>query len=372
MDRGHYPQLDGLRALAVCAVFAGHFLSDTWLAKAVGWGDAGVILFFCLSGYLITDILLEIDAPSAADRRAGVGIFYVRRVPRIFPIYYFTLGIAALVDYRPVVEHLGRLATYSLNIPMLPPTDNLGAASHFWSLSVEEQFYLLWPAAVVFFPRRHLRSLVLAVVSVSLVHKFGFAAAGGPYQLVFWNVLGCMDSLGLGALLAVRRRENGTRPEMMRGFLFAGAIAAPVWLALTAFRIATKIDPWYEGHLVFGAAHFATAAVAGTGLVAYGLIGTKGSFGRLLESRVMVLIGKISYGLYVYHLFIQYVLVWLGSRQFIRPLSPLKAAALGIALSFVVAIISWHALERPILRLKRRFTYRTRATPGPEEPAGAL
>ena len=79
VDRGHYPQLDGLRALAVSAVFAGHFLSDTWLAKAVGWGDAGVILFFCLSGYLITDILLEIDAPSAADRRAGVGIFYVRR-----------------------------------------------------------------------------------------------------------------------------------------------------------------------------------------------------------------------------------------------------------------------------------------------------
>ena len=91
---------------------------------------------------------------------------------------------------------------------------------------------------------------------------------------------------------------------MVRGFLFAGAIAAPVWLALTAFRIATKIDPWSEGHLVFGAAHFATGAVAGTGLVAYGLIGTKGSFGRLLESRVMVLIGKISYGLYVYHLFI--------------------------------------------------------------------
>ena len=247
MDRGHYPQLDGLRALAVSAVFAGHFLSDTWLAKAVGWGDAGVILFFCLSGYLITDILLEIDAPSAADRRAGVGIFYVRRVLRIFPIYYFTLGIAVLVDYRPVVENLGRLVTYSLNIPMLPPTDNLGAASHFWSLSVEEQFYLLWPAAVVFFPRRHLRSLVLAVVGVSLVHKFGFAAAGGPYQLVFWNVLGCMDSLGLGALLAVRRRENGTRPEMVRGFLFAGAIAALVWLALTAFRIATKIDPLVRG-----------------------------------------------------------------------------------------------------------------------------
>ena len=123
-----------------------------------------------------------------------------------------------------------------------------------------------------------------------------------------------MDSLGLGALLAVRRRENGTRPEMVRGFLFAGAIAAPVWLALTAFRIATKIDPWYEGHLVFGAAHFATAAVAGTGLVAYALIGTKGSFGRLLESRVMVLIGKISYGLYVYHLFIQYVLALAGWR----------------------------------------------------------
>jgi peptidoglycan/LPS O-acetylase OafA/YrhL len=74
MYREYHPQLDGLRALAVSAVLVGHFLSNTWLAKVVGWGDAGVILFFCLSGYLITDLLLAIEAPSAAGRLAGVKI----------------------------------------------------------------------------------------------------------------------------------------------------------------------------------------------------------------------------------------------------------------------------------------------------------
>jgi peptidoglycan/LPS O-acetylase OafA/YrhL len=211
-DRKRYPQLDGVRAFAIIAVFIGHFLGDRFIAELVGWGDTGVILFFCLSGFLITEILLRID-PSPDTRVGGIKAFYARRVLRIFPIYYLVILTGVAIGYPPIQEHFWRLVTYSLNIPVLPVIENVGAASHFWSLNVEEQFYLIWPTVVVFFPRQRLKGLVMIVILASLAYKFLLALMGFRYTLIFSNVLGCMDS-GLARFSpSTRTRTRTTLPR---------------------------------------------------------------------------------------------------------------------------------------------------------------
>jgi peptidoglycan/LPS O-acetylase OafA/YrhL len=362
-DRKRYPQLDGVRAFAIIAVFIGHFLGDRFIAELVGWGDTGVILFFCLSGFLITEILLRID-PSPDTRVGGIKAFYARRVLRIFPIYYLVILTGVAIGYPPIQEHFWRLVTYSLNIPMLPVTENVGAASHFWSLNVEEQFYLIWPTVVVFFPRQRLKGLVMIVILASLAYKFLLALMGFRYTLIFSNVLGCMDSLGLGAFLAVHRNQNNS--ATLSPFVKIGAFAALAWIALTVIRIILHVDPWYKGHLPFAVAHFACGAVAFTGLVAFALKGSRNLLGRILQNRLARYIGKISYGLYVYHFFMPLVLSRAQAKGFLTISGDLQMALYCTVLSVCVAVLSWHFFERPILQYKQYFEYSAKkAQPAP-------
>src|SRR6188768_2025315 len=149
---------------------------------------------------------------------------------------------------------------------------------------------------VLSFPRRHLKWFLVGLVSLALVLKLSMALAGAPYKLVFWSLWGCLDSLGLGALLAIVR--NDSRPSIVTvlRFVQAGKIAGGIWAIMTVVRIATGIKPWYEGYLWFGVLYFAAAAITFTGLIAFAATGTKGWLGRCLENGPMVQIGRISYG----------------------------------------------------------------------------
>lgn len=210
-----------------------------------------------------------------------------------------------------------------------------------------EQFYLFWPLLIIFSPRPQLRRLLIGLISLAL--------AGAPYKLVFTSLWGCLDSLGLGALLAVTWHGSGRRTEVLRRFVRAGKMAGLLWAVMTVVRIGTGIDPSYEGYRWFGVAYFAAAAVAFTGLTAFAASGTKGLMGRRLESRPMVRIGRISYGLYVYDFFFAYILLWMVEQQYLRLTSPWHYAGLGIAGSVLVASLSWWLVEKPTLGLKRHF-----------------
>ncbi len=353
----YYPQLDGLRALAVATVFIGHLIPLPLLQKIVGWGDIGVVLFFCLSGFLITGILLKIDCRELTGKAVAIRSFYVRRALRIFPIYYLTIALAVAVGYGPVRVHLLRLVTYSLNVPGLPPTDNLWAVAHFWSLSVEEQFYLFWPMVVLFFPRQFLRRFLVALIGLAFLYKLSLALVNASYTLVFASLLGCLDSLGLGALLAIGWSEAASRAGTVRRWVRAGMAGGAVWVILTVVRIAVDMDANYAGYLWVGVVTFAAAAVAFTGLIAFAASGTQGLVGRFLENRFMVMVGRISYGLYVYHFFMRYILRWMVSRQYLHLSSLWNYAWLSILMSAVAAVVSWHLIEKPILRLKKYFNY---------------
>ena len=151
----HSPQLDGLRAVAVAAVAYSHWLPDWQFGLPFG---AGVHLFFVLSGFLITRILLALR--QAPDRGAAIARFYARRALRLFPAFYLVLGLAWIADVPLVRDTWAWHAAYLSNVRIASEAQWLGHVSHFWSLAVEEQFYLLWPWLLLATPARWLGAIV--------------------------------------------------------------------------------------------------------------------------------------------------------------------------------------------------------------------
>jgi peptidoglycan/LPS O-acetylase OafA/YrhL len=355
MDQPRYfPQLDGLRALAIITVMIGHFSSNATIGKLVGYGDTGVVIFFCLSGFLITGILLDLkEIPQS--RFYSLRVFYARRVLRIFPIYYLVVAVVATAGYTGVITNLPRLLTYTANyVPGLPVITDLGPLPHLWSLSVEEQFYVVWPALIFLVPRRFLPATILAVVCSSAAFKVFGALSGASYSVLVRSVFSCMDSLAAGAALAL------ARPVLPRIFDIFGSriLACSIALVslLTAIRFWVDADAWYRGHELLGVIYFQSIILLTCTAMMASVSGERWLLTKALESSPLVYTGRISYGLYIYHFIMPSVAPVLAPRYLYAHFPVLTI----VALSFAVASLSWFAIERPILRLKRFFPYKAR------------
>jgi peptidoglycan/LPS O-acetylase OafA/YrhL len=349
MRLSYFPQLDGLRAIAVLSVMTGHFSSSPTLGKLVGYGDTGVVIFFCLSGFLITGILLDLRGYDIAP---GLVTFYARRGLRIFPIYYFVILMSLAVGCEPVMANLLRLATYTANyVPGLPVVTGLGPAAHLWSLSVEEQFYLVWPLVILAAPRPLLMAIIVATICASEAMKIFYAVTDGSYKQIFSSVFSCMDSLGVGALLA---RLRLILPEVWRRYgsrLLTSAIG--LFVVLTAIRFYVGADSWYRGHELLGVAYFQTVIFVSSTIIIAAISGERWLLAPALNSALLVSIGRVSYGLYVYHFFMPSVapVVLPGFIYYRFPVASC------VALSFGAAAASWFLIERPILGAKRLLPY---------------
>jgi peptidoglycan/LPS O-acetylase OafA/YrhL len=325
------PQLDGLRALAVTFVMAFHFIPG--VDRYAPLGSIGVRLFFVLSGFLITRILL-------ASRQRPIGdalrTFYIRRSLRIFPVFYLVLAVAALIDIGPVRSTIGWHVTYLTNAYLFERGAWHGSISHLWSLAVEEQFYLVWPFLVLWLPERRLAPVITLMVLISPISR---VLIGGPMNSVLPT--SCLDSLGAGALLAL----PAARDLMIR---IGQAIGLPLLASALVLRYAGMTGVPLEVALDFG------VSLASAWLVGAAARGFSGSFGNALQLRPVVYIGTISYGLYLFHGFIPYVL---GRYVpgFVEMSWPARAVLLTAA-TFSVAALSWRIVEAPLLRLKDRLT----------------
>ena len=353
------PALDGIRAYAVCSVVIGHFVPIPWLQSLIGWGDTGVFIFFCLSGFLITRILLQgTDRVGPGQKGALLKSFYSRRFLRIFPIYYLVLGAGVALQYPPIAENLIRLATYSVGVPWLPPVPPLRSASHLWSLSVEEQFYLVWPWLMVLGPRPWRLGLTLTAILASLACKLLLAMGGGDYGDIFRPALGCMDSLGCGSLAAIifqsppspLRQRIASWPFVTGTFI----VAAALW----AYRMA-NIDHRYSNHLTFGVIQVFAFAVFFSLLILFLAEHRKNLLSTVLSLPPLRFIAKISYGVYLYHFFMPIVI-----NLFVQKLglpfpryTPENVVLAAIPLTFIVATLSWYLVERPLLSQKRFYPY---------------
>src|SRR5262249_25956545 len=286
------PQLDAIRTFAVVPVMVHHLWSDESRLAI-----EGVKLFFVISGFLITQILLsarEGAGEAWRPRHRAVLRFYGRRVVRIFPLYYGVILGALALGLPPTRELLGWLLTYLLNFKIAAQGEMVARFSHFWSLCVEEQFYLVWPWVIFLLPRRWLPSaaslLIAGAIAFRLLYtatRFQLTSGVGTYVLPFAS----LDSLGLGALLAIAASRwaaaeigGGLRPATLAGswllliLLLARDTNAGGW---TAFIVQDTLES-----VLFCAVIW--AAVRGVG----------GVMGRVLSARPLVYLGKISYGLY--------------------------------------------------------------------------
>jgi len=351
----HLPVLDGFRGLAILLVVLSHFLEvgsvvteETWWGRLLLGGFVGVDMFFVLSGFLITGILLDSGMGSARS----FGVFYARRALRIFPLYYAALALVFLcgpeVNDSPwwhwlYASNLG--ATWKDHWLENPAGFDLG---HFWSLAVEEQFYLLWPFLVAFASRRTLAWICLACMVIAPAVHFALHFSGnevGAY--VFTPVR--LNTLAAGAWLAIAFR-NPPRWESVR------RMAKPTVIASGALAIAGLIWPSQISLIPFAPFLWGSALVIS--------ISSPGPWQRLLRTAPLLLLGKLSYGLYVIHylfhpwmkgtLYDQWISAWTGGNAI---LSLILYVVVAFLLSLGAAWLSWQVLEKPCLSLKRYFRY---------------
>ncbi len=352
----HRPQLDALRGLAVLTVMLYHF-SPTLEAHAPDLGLAGVRLFFGLSGFLITGILLRCR-DRIQDGQSTVGFqlrrFYLRRSLRIFPAFYATLFLAAALNMDGARPTFWWNCFYASNFQMAWHGSWPGIMSHFWSLAVEEQFYLIWPWLVLFAPPRRLPQLIgLACVLGPVTRAVSLMVA--PDNPVAAVVLtpSCLDQLGAGALLAWLWHTRGAAAALPARWRRTGLV-----LLMTA--VPAQILLWPEGRWSIVLAPV-VQAVAFAALIDGAGRGFGGVVGAGLNWRPLRWTGQISYGLYLLHNFSH----WWGPR-ILRQLTNYRQAyftneAIHVLyltlLSFGAATTSWYLWERPLNRLKSRINY---------------
>jgi peptidoglycan/LPS O-acetylase OafA/YrhL len=344
MER-HVPQLDGLRAIAVLLVLLTHFwgyrVSPEILDRFAAAGWIGVDLFFVLSGFLITSILWD----SRDSPRYFVN-FYARRTLRIFPIYFLVLAFVFIA--MPIASRLPDTISrdawmywlYLGNFALAAGGWQLFVLDITWSLCIEEQFYLVWPALI---RRLTLRNMVIFCAVIIVVTPLVRLALWSPERWMWVHMMTPLraDSFAVGALLAVLLK-NGVRVPARTVM----ALCAPLLVGLVAF-----------GHFRRGSMLVCTVGYSLTSIVS-GAAVVLAMNSRALAFKPLVHIGKVSYGVYLYHpivfMFMSSLFAAGGLAANNVPLMLFQLVVLAAA-TVGAASLSYAILEKPLLRLKRFF-----------------
>jgi peptidoglycan/LPS O-acetylase OafA/YrhL len=339
-DGSRVSAFDGLRAVAILAVLVQHNFAVP-ANPVTSLGPIGVRLFFVLSGFLITGILItsrQAAEVTGTPMRYVWRAFLMRRALRIFPLAYLALLIAWLCGAPAMTQYGVWYWLYVGNIASwLYGEVAFAGLQYWWSLAIEEQFYVLWPAVILLLPRRAWQPLTLALLVVAAVARvLHFSAEDiGPAYVLTW----CrMDALAFGALLAMRRIDGAL-------LLVVGA---------NLFGFGTLLGETAPGYTL---REIAFVILSGAVVVSL----SQGAMRTILSWRPLVALGSISYGVYV----------WAGLVQAL--LLPSVANAIGVAFltsqfgwgpflinattTLVLSVVSWRYLERPLNNLKRHWPY---------------
>jgi peptidoglycan/LPS O-acetylase OafA/YrhL len=351
--------LDGIRGLAVIAVICSHFPvllgyrpTTPWarVNRLLSGGFLGVDVFFVLSGFLITSLLLKEHANSD---RIDLKHFFARRALRLLPALYVLLIVDFVIAvlYNTSLEGQWNITwatvlylnNWYFALPSLRhgPPDFQSNIGHLWSLSIEEQFYLVWPFVMLMFMRtrmlsKYLPAFLVAIITLVVLRRINLWNDGVPHLVVLIRTDARLDSLIIGALLALLFRYLKVDGRILR---LAGYCAIPIFTFLA-----------YQGAdsamiQTFGFTAVALAAMC----MVYASAEKAWALNRLLEARWLTFTGRISYGLYLWH----YVVFVVVNKSFAFE-SRLVMLTVGLLATWAVALLSWFFVERPFLRLKDR------------------
>lgn len=371
------PELDGVRGLAILLVLLWHYLQNQLhpaagstladLKQALVFTWSGVDLFFVLSGFLIAGILMD-QRGSPHYFRA----FYVRRVCRIFPLYYlnllvFVLFLASPAGSDPLLaplsgDHSVPLWSYLVFLQNLFMGEHNSAGygwlSVTWSLAVEEQFYLFLPLLVWLVPGRRLPQVFLVVALLAILLRFSL-----PGLSAYINTPWRADALMSGALLAWLMRT----PGFLRIAGNNSGILTILWVLLVSLLLAAGN---YGLLRLGGALTHAALALVYTLLVLLVLTDRAGTLAWLMRNRVLIWLGGISYGVYLIHTWMsRLVHGWVRNAQpEIASWQDAGVTLLALLLTLLLAVLSYHWMERRFIRIGHRIAYRDGVTATPGEP----
>lgn len=377
-----YPALDGLRALAITLVFIEHFGGGShggwwlqWFNRLRVFGSAGVSLFFVLSGFLITGILYD-----TRQGRHYFKNFYIRRTLRIFPIFYLVLTLCLVLTpilhlrlqwgHISFIFYLGNFfanwnwSLYELRSSTHPALSiNL---AHFWSLFVEEQFYLIWPVVVFLLKDRvkliRLSAAVIVSVLLLRIAMVCFLPFGAAEQFALRMLPTRADDLLVGGAMALLLRGPAADKWLRRSWL----------LFVSGFGAFTLLALW-RGYFGFADPYNMTIgltfiSVASAGLIALAIQDHTVVY-RFMSRRPLRIIGKYSYGFYIYHILLPGVgiafLVWCIGFFHSMAIAGVVYASISYALTLIVAGLSYELYEKRFLAMKSRFQYES------QKPAAA-
>lgn len=350
-------QLDGLRAIAVTFVLIDHWVGTRY-HFGIDWGRLGVHLFYVLSGFLITGILLDVREVTGKSKWFGARQFYIRRFLRIFPLFYATLLVIYVTGVPSVRQTIWWHVSYLSNVYVSTLGFWPDYISHFWSLGVEEQFYVTWAWLILFLPHRWLVRVLLAFIySAPLFRLGGYLLSANPIS-VYVLPVSSFDSLGVGALLAFLSRYKNAKPFSTEQFVRASAwLGVSVLVLLEVLRRIIGDVPLVSA-LQIGLKGTALALVYGW-IIWRASLGFRGPVGSLLEWRPVAYAGRISYGIYMFNPFMFILLSWVLGCAGIESILSVSIIRLGLLVLLTVglAAVSWELFERPINGLRRYVRY---------------
>lgn len=365
MKREFYPYLEGYRGLAVFLVLLSHWLIIEYFPSLIflKLGFLGVNFFFVLSGFLITEILL-IEFNNNVDRKTILKNFFSKRTLRIFPIYYITILFLAFFNLGDSLEVLPWTLTYSLNIAKnWWSIKDTPIFMHIWSLCVEEQFYLLLPFLVISFKKKFFSKIFLGLIFSSIVFKTIIYIVGFEdfESINHSNLMAAVDSLCLGSLLAYLKRYKKVWWNRI------GTL--PNFFMIIFLLFFFYISYYSEEYKLFSTSIMRLlASLLGGVIIAKAVNKQVYPLNSFFQFSSIRFLGKISYGVYLYHWVISYLLspyfndIWnsldfnfLGKLSIIRYNRYLVSFIMFFAMTISLATISYYFIEKPLLKLKRFF-----------------
>ncbi|MCX6351904.1 MAG: acyltransferase [Bacteroidetes bacterium] len=300
-NKEYYIQLDGLRFFAILSVLICHWISYSAIGL-LPFGSFGVNLFFVLSGYLITNILLLSRSENELHQRKhwiSLKQFYIRRILRIFPIYYLLIFLVIILNLLPTKEISWWLLTYGINYYIAIPHINYGNFGHLWSLGVEEQFYIFYPFLIFFLPKKYIYKSLWILIIAGILSRLILYLSGAYYNSLYSWLPCCLDAFGMGALMAYLSIYDKAK-------LINILAKNKFWfLCLFGFAIITIIARYlgaFEGRTILERTFSSAICFWIIGLSITGAY--KGRFKELLENSKIVFLGRISYSLYLFHNFV--------------------------------------------------------------------